>query len=600
MSYRRSKKKSSGRPAANKNHSPKGKSYASAATENGKLDNTDFKRESKGDWRIPMNTRRMSDNDWRWYAPTEQLVRDFASFPFGIPLGTLLPSHGRSTTAANVGKTAIPGICALYFEPAIGYSTDETSAVNMAMRQLFSFVRKTNSGSTNYDAPDLMLNFIALDSLHMWLANLKRVYGVMTGTAVTNKYLAKHLVRMLGFSYESLQANLANFRGFINLLASRLAVFPIPNSVSYCTRHAWMAENVYTDSDSEKAQIYVYVPSGYYQFVLDENGAGGLNRVRPWQSAVDAPNAELTLDDIVAFSEQLLNPIIVNQDFNIMAGDILHAYGEAGIYKVTGIADNYAVLPTFNKEVLSQIENATVFSGSQQNHVRQSVAVGGGYLVSMPLVELNTFIPKTVKLGDNTDSVIQDFVSTFTYNLQGYKLINMHHDGVQPTDTIVATRLSNTIDLSLDWNLVPHVSRNFYYLQATSPTIGSEIVVNAAIAVFQQQVPSMGDLNLKTIEVTSVPAVFVNTTTVQVSLSFMNKFAEMMTSVAALENFDWNFVVTPTMVAAASTSSENMAVTASSSIMPLMDVDNYTILTTENLKNLADVALMGEFAMPMS
>lgn len=96
-----------------------------------------------------------------------QLVKDVASLSFRTPLGSPSGLPSRSNPVGR-DRRSIPGIMNLYFVPTIGSSTaGESSAINIAAKNIYSFVRHENSGRINYDAPDLMLYLLALDSAFM-------------------------------------------------------------------------------------------------------------------------------------------------------------------------------------------------------------------------------------------------------------------------------------------------------------------------------------------------------------------------------------------------------------------------------------------------
>lgn len=119
-------------------------------------------------------------NDPSWYAANSALLRDSASFSFNNPLGNRITLSGAPSSVSISRTFAIPGVYAIYCGPSIGRSLDNSSPVNIAARNIYSFVRHANSGHSNYDAPDLMLYLLAMDQLYSGLAFMSRAYGVMS------------------------------------------------------------------------------------------------------------------------------------------------------------------------------------------------------------------------------------------------------------------------------------------------------------------------------------------------------------------------------------------------------------------------------------
>lgn len=130
--------------------------------------------ESKGSKKFPSNKMKSDQkfNDPSWYYNSEQILRDVASFSFMKPLGYPLryqnqvgPTAGSNTVMMNGFSGFVPGVLSVQVGLTPGISTDSQSPLNLAATNIYSFVRHKNSGSRNYDSPDLMLYLLAMDSL---------------------------------------------------------------------------------------------------------------------------------------------------------------------------------------------------------------------------------------------------------------------------------------------------------------------------------------------------------------------------------------------------------------------------------------------------
>lgn len=510
-------------------------------------------------------------NDWRWYAQNEQLVRDYASYPFGAPLGKLF----NEWSTWNQG-TAFPGIMSLEFMPSVGYADSETAPINMAMRRLYSFVRHANSGASNYDAPDLMLYMICVDSAIMFHEYLKRAYGVMRDYTEWNRYYPKALIKAMRMDFDSLEENLNDFRGYINQYAVKLSQLWIPNSMSYMARHAWMCQGIYTDGTTEKAQSYMYVPMAFYRFTLDSEGVGSavISTIKPVN----------TFKELIDYGNSLLNPMIANEDFGIMSGDILKAFGPSGIYKAQGITEDYQILPVYSAEVLSQIENCTIIGcNSPDFKITQTTAVGTGYLVSRPTGYFSIN-------GQTETSTVSDILQdTLKDALCEKHLLNMHHSDVQATEVMVATRLSNLADPD---SMVFTASNKQVIAKFAIKTAGSEVVHSAKMWYYMDQ---QGVKSLESIAFTTYQPVSIFNDQYQGSqtydpstvIGFISTFSNM------LECFDWHPIVRPIMVLT------NAAVYAGHECeLPMCDVDFYTEINRDNLYNMTTAAILSEFSIP--
>lgn len=134
-----------------------------------------------------VKTSSSKDNDPSWYTHIYPLVNDVANFNYNIPVGTPFDPYSNvprvENTRYNLGVNkettlgrVVPGIMTFNVTPSIGYSADPTSAPNIAAQQMYTIVRKANSGAVNYDKTDLMMTVIAMDNAYMLYEILLRAY----------------------------------------------------------------------------------------------------------------------------------------------------------------------------------------------------------------------------------------------------------------------------------------------------------------------------------------------------------------------------------------------------------------------------------------
>lgn len=325
-------------------------------------------------------------NDASWYTANPQLLKDAANIPFFVPLGSKMDP-----------LPSMPGIMILRYAPAFGVSENASSPINIAARNVYSFIRHANSGHTNYESPDLMMYLLAMDSAYAYHAGMTRAYGILNTFSQTNKYLPKRLLESLGFDYTDLVSNLANFRYYINQYAVKLGSLVVPNAFTYYQRHIWMNSNLYFDEDSIKGQIFAYKQQGFYVFQEVTSETGSSLKYKTFSGAHK-------LADIIKMGDELLNALVNSEDINIMSGDILKAYGD-NTMKVGVVPEDYSVLPVYNSEVLNQIHN-TMFIGSITDSDLTVTQVDGN-IISRPKYNQTAAMwayfknPPTLDLNDN-------------------------------------------------------------------------------------------------------------------------------------------------------------------------------------------------------
>lgn len=533
------------------------------------------KREFESDRR--QFAKRSTPNDPSWYAHNPQLMLDFGSLSFGNPTGAPFVKNGSAVT--------VPGIMAIYFDPQIGVAQAENDPINIAMRSFYAYIRSGQSGSKNYDPPDLMMYVLALDSAYMYLEWMKRMYGAMATTSPFNRYFGKALVLAMGGNFDDLAANFSDFRGFINLYAAKLANLVLPAELSYSKRHAWMTSGLFLDADNAKAQMYLYVPRSYYMFALDSQGAGSLNRLNVLGGGYEGQqSAALTLTDIIKSGMDLLDPMIVNQDFNLMSGDILRKVDMSGIMLPTGIADGYSVMPIYSQEVMSQIENLTIH-GVSSNTVAQKTDVGTGYLY-LPAQKFEINPPLLLDSAATIDAaVFAQYMSSFADS--ELALLNYHMLSPTVGDVMVGTRLTS---IPKSWSATISGSNKAMKLQPQYDSFGSETISH--IRTFTLTNSQNAYMTFERFNTTFDLLWLSASNSTSEEASAVNSYLRKLTNLAA---FDWH----PQVYAGVGVfPNAGTSINMQFERLPVTDLDSYTTVDRNVLRHLHEVALLSEFTFP--
>lgn len=343
--------------------------------------NRNFHRNPRknGNWKNNPNPKQKGEasNDPEWYAQDAALLRDAATLPFSFPSGVNINLHNPLAD----GHIYHPGVMTLRLTPAIGWSTNPSSAVNVASTAIYTWVRHVNSGRTNYDAPDLMLYLLSMAEVYSYIVFLQRIYACATYYSAENRNIPSMLLTAQNVDATSIQSNLADFRYGINLIINKAAALAIPAVMHYFNRKVFLYRGLYTEGTSIKDQLYMYTPNGFWQYQYDADGAGCLRTV-PLASN-NILTDMLTYQQLLDYGNSLIDPIYGSEDMKIMAGDILHAYGD-NIIKISPMDTIQPISPVFDIVVLEQFKNATVCGGLAQCDVLQDSTKG--WLTSTPLV----------------------------------------------------------------------------------------------------------------------------------------------------------------------------------------------------------------------
>lgn len=493
-------------------------------------------------------------NDAMWYAKNEQMLRDAASYSYNNPIGSPLPANALEP-APNTGASLttapkyVPSLMTLRILPTIGKSVDSSSPANLAANNIYAYVRYQNSGAKNYDQADLMLYLLAMDSLYSAWNWMKRIYGYINQYSQYNLTIPRVFAWGDHINFDSVQSSLADFRLFLNRTAAQISSFCVPAVMPYFIRHSWMFSNIYKDSDSNKAQLYMFVPEAFYMYSETSSQYGG--ELIPMQVVDNTGTAyaQINLSSLETYLQNLINSVAYSEDIGVMSGDILKAYGQDKLFKLTPVDPDYTVSPVYNEEVLNQIHNSnvmpTMLNDTNKQYYKVTQDPDTGYLIWNPNFE----------------------IGTAAYPVQPASfMVNMPWDDVTPANTMVGTRLIT--DYSID---------------GTNRTIslnscGTEVV--AAYEVVYSYRTTGGTARDFNRDVYRQKVILVpNLAAVPASVQLISR----------LSNFDWH----PLFNVLAETAS--LTYTDSGLVG---DINNYTVMNGDDIAKLHLTAVMSEFNIP--
>lgn len=311
--------------------------------------NLDNERESKFKKQLSREFSREDSNDIRWYTKNQVLLDGAARIPFSTISGVSVISDTAST------QVTPPGVMALVYSPNF---VSNTPVVMQAFNSTYSNIVHANSRNQSYDATDLAILMYAGFEIFAGIASGERVYGLMKSFAEPNYYTPKALVEAAGFDYNDLVANYSHMYSDLNQLIAQSRQIWIPNTMPIVERRVWMNSSVYTDSESAKAQYYLYKQKYFYKYSANTSSSGGMLQ------AIPDSDKKLKWNQYVGFIQSMIDALIPDQDRGIIYGDILKAYGYERLFALNDIALDYTTPITYNREVLWQIENATIVNAN--------------------------------------------------------------------------------------------------------------------------------------------------------------------------------------------------------------------------------------------
>lgn len=405
---------------------------------------TNGNNRSQGGRNYPRNNNNIPPrNDWEYYAATEEIAKSIANVPFNVMAGLpyKLDASMRTPTMSAIQQItsheASGAVGTVRYIPSIGVTSSRTDSINMAAVQLYTYVRHANSGAKNYEAPDLMMEILAVKDIMTEIFECKRIIGITSYYNYYNHNLPDALLQALHINASDLRANLAQYRGRLNLLIEKFNSFAIPSYFKAFLRSAYISNLVFSDSDSIKGQMFLFYKDGYYTW-SPKTSTTGTSLVYTRHTTYG--NLD-TLKDRLDIIEGQLDAMYLDEDAITMSGDILKAFRDSDLYKLTQIPEDYRVEPKFDEDILAQIENLVLFraagssviAGSETGTLSADITQSNQLIIWQP-----TYIEKA---GSMSNGFVGD-VKT--------RLFNSHKDNPDYRDTLEWSRLMCTF--TTDWN----------------------------------------------------------------------------------------------------------------------------------------------------
>lgn len=353
----------------------------------------------------------------------------------------------------------MPGIMVLDTYSGIGFSGDNTSAVNIAAQEIYTKVRNCQSTASTYGKQDLMMYYIMMSQcLNLYRVGC-RALGLANYINKVNRYMPWQFSDALGLDVEEISGDRNRFANILNHFAKQVAGYAIPEGLDFVKRNDFLYSNVFMESTDPRSKIYLCRPAGYYTFVF---GTGDTKVIR--RKGAYLKWNPINYDKPMSIEEfkQLLNTVartfVGDEDWGNYSGDTMKTFPNY-IMGWEPVYEQYFKEPIYDLDTLQSIRNATVFAPLEYGDITQDPNIGKDYILSTPR------IPATKSL---IDAKINPYL--------GKRLINLEYG--YPTD---AHGIAESTRLMAIPVVDPSDSNHFTFNAATP----IDIVVGAHIYILE-------------------------------------------------------------------------------------------------------------------
>jgi hypothetical protein len=315
-----------------------------------------------------------SINDPKWYTINESMAQYADTISFCQPMCGYLAPHAHYDKDATY---EVAGVMGIGFVPTIGvnpagvtYSVlgevSTPAPITECARQFYAYVRYANSGHTNYDEGSMQMYLIAYDSAIYMLSYAARLVGVMnTPESTLNKFhkigwlKAAYSQKLTVTGYETIVSHLPAFKAELNDAINRLSSYVVPDNISYYKRHAFLCNSIMADSKYAKTQYYLYYPAGYFLYHNRVSGTEvpDFERLEFVKWNISDEDGVTLLTRLMGAINHIINNLKENEIVGVISGDILKAYGDAGVMHFANIDFDYKAAPITDELTLNQLKN---------------------------------------------------------------------------------------------------------------------------------------------------------------------------------------------------------------------------------------------------
>lgn len=310
-------------------------------------------RSNYGERKDEITTNAETHNDPRFYYLSDELGKQMANVSFSNFAGV-------SIDVGNKVATKIPNttFMRLLFNPSVGRAITYSDAANVAGLKLFSTISANNGRTTQYAPQDVTTLLLALSSLIEYVEVGRRAFGYAYTINVRNRAFPKKAIEVMGFNPDEFFTSLADKRMEFNYYINSINKIAFPANIALFAKAAEMYSDVFTDDQSDMAQVYVPLP--YSVWTIDETSydQGTILKTYDMFSAGNT----MSWTDYINGLALLIDRILGSATYNYIYADVLRMAEKNNVplFHIEGVPDNYSRLPVYDPVKLLQIHNAVV------------------------------------------------------------------------------------------------------------------------------------------------------------------------------------------------------------------------------------------------
>lgn len=321
------------------------------------------------------------DNDPNWYFNSAELAEQASQLSFQAFLGdsNILSSYNVPTVnvvALNPCPGNSYGVLNVHNGPYTDAlpdvnSTGLNSGINLMAAKIYTMLSTYSGRSSQYTPDDVGIMLLSVAAMAEMSEYIRRAFGVMLTYNDRNRYVPLGLLKAMGFNAQDLLQNIANYRMRFNIAINRINQIPLLDNIGFIKKSRDLYQKIYLDAPSSMAQLYLYVPNSTW--VLDETAYADGSRLittevyktddltSPFVVGKDKA-VQRTMGEYLDILERQIDALLSSSTLNIIYADLINLASKTSvpIWKFDYLAENYVVIPEYNRNFLLQFHNLDI------------------------------------------------------------------------------------------------------------------------------------------------------------------------------------------------------------------------------------------------
>lgn len=387
--------------------------------------------------------------DWYLHGGYQNLIGANFAIKKGIPSQQQLYYRVDDPENEDVLYRAVSAPNVMAYETYPTKPINDQGGWNLGIQRLYNMLRAANAGARNYTLSDLEAYVITQRSILIFLHTVRRIIGTFNQFAYFDVQVPKQLLSAMGVADGQPDLIPSLINAYNRACAWFSAKFPLKLTIH--ERDAWLYNNIFCDSDDAKCNYHLFSPS--YHILPYYNNDSEMANFGMDFSCTGIPGANYSLTMLIS-DVDMLPELSYNGLFDVIAGDVIKAWGTESIYSLVQIDNTYRTPVIYDEFALAQIQNTDILG---------EVIISGLNLGDNTFTTSRTTFDMALTIGDN-DLWSESFsLSTAINQIKKWinpefktSVLNSPTDIQEPGRILSYTRLKATLNKNGDG--APYVS----------------------------------------------------------------------------------------------------------------------------------------------